>query len=48
MQVFGRGRLSLEERLALEREYIENLSIGRDLRILMLTIPSVVAGRGAY
>src|SRR4051794_1471781 len=48
MQVFGRGQLSLEERLALEREYIENLSIGRDLRILMLTIPSVVAGRGAY
>jgi exopolysaccharide biosynthesis polyprenyl glycosylphosphotransferase len=47
MQVFGRGRLSFEERLALEREYIENLSIGRDMRILLLTIPSVVAGRGA-
>jgi exopolysaccharide biosynthesis polyprenyl glycosylphosphotransferase len=48
MQVFGRGRLSFEERLALEREYIENLSISRDLRILMLTIPSVLDGRGAY
>jgi exopolysaccharide biosynthesis polyprenyl glycosylphosphotransferase len=48
MQVFGRGRLSFEERLAVEREYIENLSISRDLRILALTIPSVFEGRGAY
>jgi exopolysaccharide biosynthesis polyprenyl glycosylphosphotransferase len=48
MQVFGRARLSFEERLAVEREYIENLSISRDLRILALTIPSVFDGRGAY
>jgi exopolysaccharide biosynthesis polyprenyl glycosylphosphotransferase len=48
MQVFGRGRLGFEERLAVERDYIENLSISRDLRILALTIPSVFNGRGAY
>jgi exopolysaccharide biosynthesis polyprenyl glycosylphosphotransferase len=48
MQVFGRGRLSFEERLAVEREYIENLSITRDLRILAMTLPSVVTGRGAF
>ncbi len=48
MQVFGRGRLSFDERLAVERDYIENLSISRDLRILALTIPSVLQGRGAY
>ena len=30
MQVFGRGELTFEERLAVEREYIENLSLGRD------------------
>jgi exopolysaccharide biosynthesis polyprenyl glycosylphosphotransferase len=48
MQVYGRGRLSFEERLAVEREYIENLSISRDLRILALTVPSVFGGRGAY
>jgi len=47
MQVYGRGRLSLAERLAVEREYIENLTIGRDLRILMLTLPAVLGGRGA-
>ena len=33
MQIYGRGNLSFEERLSLEREYIENLSLGRDLRI---------------
>ncbi len=48
MQVFGRGRLTFDERLAVERDYIENLSITRDLRILALTIPSVLQGRGAY
>jgi exopolysaccharide biosynthesis polyprenyl glycosylphosphotransferase len=48
MQVFGRGELSFEERLAVERDYIENISISRDLRILALTLPSVFDGRGAY
>jgi exopolysaccharide biosynthesis polyprenyl glycosylphosphotransferase len=48
MQVNGRGALSLEERLSLERDYIENLSIGRDLRILLLTAAAVLSRRGAY
>ena len=48
MQVFGRGHLGLAERLAVEREYIENISIGRDLHILMHTLPAVVSGRGAF
>jgi exopolysaccharide biosynthesis polyprenyl glycosylphosphotransferase len=48
MQVFGRGELGFEERLAVERDYIENLSISRDLRILAMTVPSVFEGRGAY
>lgn len=48
MQVFGRGHLTFEERLAIEREYIENLSLGRDLRILALTIEPVLSGRGAF
>ena len=37
MQVHGRGELTFEERLAVELDYVENLSIGRDLRILALT-----------
>ena len=48
MQVFGRGELTFEERLAVERDYIENLSLGRDLRILAMTLVPVVSGRGAY
>ena len=48
MQVFGRGDLTFDERLAIEREYIENLSLGRDLRILVLTIEPVLSGRGAF
>ena len=48
MQVYGRGRLTFEERLAVERDYIENLSVGRDLRILALTLSAVASGRGAF
>jgi exopolysaccharide biosynthesis polyprenyl glycosylphosphotransferase len=48
MQVNGRGQLRLDERLAVEREYIENLSVGRDLRILALTAAAVVGGHGAF
>jgi sugar transferase EpsL len=48
MQVYGRGALRFDERLAVERDYIENVSIGRDLRILALTIAPVLRRRGAY
>jgi lipopolysaccharide/colanic/teichoic acid biosynthesis glycosyltransferase len=48
MQVHGRGELTFEERLAVELDYVENLSIGRDLRILALTPLSVIRGTGAF
>jgi exopolysaccharide biosynthesis polyprenyl glycosylphosphotransferase len=48
MQVYGRGELTFEERLALERDYVEKISVGRDLYILALTIASVAHGRGAF
>ena len=48
MQVYGRGELTLEERIAVERDYIENLSLGRDLRILAMTVAPVFTGRGAF
>jgi exopolysaccharide biosynthesis polyprenyl glycosylphosphotransferase len=47
MQIYGRGALSFSERLAVERSYIENLSIGSDLRILVMTIGAVLSGKGA-
>ena len=48
MQVYGRGELTFEERLAVERDYIENLSLGRDFRILALTVAALLSGRGAF
>jgi exopolysaccharide biosynthesis polyprenyl glycosylphosphotransferase len=48
MQVYGRAQLSFEERLSVERDYVENLSVARDLRILALTISSLLHGRGAF
>jgi len=48
MQVYGRGELTFDERLAVEREYVENLSLARDLRIVLMTLPAVLGKRGAY
>ena len=48
MQVFGRGALTFPERLAVELDYVENLSLSRDLRILLQTLPAIFRGTGAY
>ena len=48
MQVYGRGHLRFDERLAVEREYVENLSLGRDARLLALSFAAVIRGTGAY
>jgi exopolysaccharide biosynthesis polyprenyl glycosylphosphotransferase len=48
MQVCGRGELTFAERLAVEHDYIEHMSLTRDLRILLLTIPTSLRGTGAF
>jgi exopolysaccharide biosynthesis polyprenyl glycosylphosphotransferase len=48
MQVYGRGDLSFEERLAMERDYLDNLSVTGDLAILLRTPRAIVRGEGAY
>lgn len=48
MQVNGRGNLGFSERLALELDYIDNFSLGRDFAILLRTLPVVVHGKGAH
>jgi lipopolysaccharide/colanic/teichoic acid biosynthesis glycosyltransferase len=48
MQVYGRSALSFDEWLAVELDYVENLSLARDLGILARTIPAVMRGTGAY
>lgn len=48
MQVNGRALLPLDERVALELDYIQNYSLLEDMRILVRTIPAVLAGKGSY
>ena len=48
MQVYGRADLTFDERLALEREYIESLSLALDLSLLARTPRAVLRGAGAY
>ncbi|MBI2845246.1 MAG: undecaprenyl-phosphate glucose phosphotransferase [Chloroflexi bacterium] len=47
-QVMGRSDLSFDEMVMLDLYYIENWSLWMDLKILLLTIPTVLTGRGAY
>jgi exopolysaccharide biosynthesis polyprenyl glycosylphosphotransferase len=48
MQVYGRGDLTFEERLAMERDYLDNLSLTGDLAILLRTPTAIFRGDGAY
>lgn len=48
MQVFGRGELGFSERLAVELDYVERISLARDLWILLQTLPALFRGTGAY
>ena len=48
MQVHGRGELTFQERLAVEREYVENYSLRKDVKILMRTVSAVMRGQGAF
>jgi exopolysaccharide biosynthesis polyprenyl glycosylphosphotransferase len=48
MQVYGRGELCFEERVAVERDYIENYSLWRDFHILAMTFSTVVRRNGAF
>ncbi len=47
-QIRGRSDLSFEEWMRLDIEYVERLSFGLDLKILILTVPAVLSARGAY
>jgi exopolysaccharide biosynthesis polyprenyl glycosylphosphotransferase len=47
MQVYGRSDLTFEERLAMERDYLDNLSLAGDLAILLRTPGAVLRGDSA-
>ncbi len=47
-QVSGRSDLPFEAMMRLDLEYIRRWSLWFDLWLLILTVPTVVSGRGAY
>ncbi len=47
-QVSGRSELPFDEMALLDIWYIENWSLGLDLKIALRTIPAIVFGSGAY
>lgn len=47
-QVSGRSNLTFDEMALLDIWYIENWSIGLDVKIIVRTIPAVALGTGAY
>jgi lipopolysaccharide/colanic/teichoic acid biosynthesis glycosyltransferase len=46
-QVHGRCQVPFEEQMRMDIEYVRNQSLWLDLKILILTIPAVLSGRGA-
>ncbi|MBA2446485.1 MAG: sugar transferase [Chloroflexi bacterium] len=47
-QVSGRSELTFDEMVRYDIYYIDNWSLGLDIRILLRTIPAVLNGRGAF
>ncbi|HEY0580565.1 MAG TPA: sugar transferase, partial [Chloroflexota bacterium] len=47
-QVSGRSELGFPEQVLMDIMYIENWSLGLDLRILLRTVPAVLSGKGAF
>jgi exopolysaccharide biosynthesis polyprenyl glycosylphosphotransferase len=47
-QVSGRSELGFSEQVVLDIMYIENWSLGLDLRIMLRTLPAVLIGTGAF
>jgi exopolysaccharide biosynthesis polyprenyl glycosylphosphotransferase len=47
-QVSGRSVIPFDEMVMLDIYYIENWSLGMDIRILLRTVPAVLTGGGAY
>jgi exopolysaccharide biosynthesis polyprenyl glycosylphosphotransferase len=47
-QVSGRSDIPFDQQVGLDVEYIESQSIWLDIKLLLLTVPAVVLGKGAY
>jgi len=45
-QVFGRGRVTFEEMIDQDISYLETQSLLYDLKLMALTVPVMITGRG--
>ncbi|MFL5321137.1 MAG: sugar transferase [Myxococcaceae bacterium] len=46
-QVSGRNQITFDEWMKMDMQYIDHWSLGRDLSLVLQTVPVVVTGRGA-
>ncbi len=47
-QIAGRSEIPFHEMVRFDYQYVAGWSLGRDLEILLATVPAVLSGRGAY
>jgi lipopolysaccharide/colanic/teichoic acid biosynthesis glycosyltransferase len=47
-QVGGRSRVTMQEMVRLDIEYARNRNVLLNLKLLILTVPAVLGGRGAW
>jgi exopolysaccharide production protein ExoY len=47
-QVSGRNDVSYSQRVALDRDYVQNWNLWRDVVIMAKTVPAVVSAKGTY
>lgn len=47
-QISGRSDIPFSQQVKLDKEYIQSRSTGKDLWILLKTIPAILFGKGAY
>ena len=47
-QIYGRSNLPFQDMLRFDYQYVAGWSLGRDIRIVLSTIPVLYSGRGAY
>jgi exopolysaccharide biosynthesis WecB/TagA/CpsF family protein len=47
-QVSGRSNIPFDGQVLMDMEYIHKSSLGKDVELLLKTVPAVISGRGAY
>src|SRR5437588_12971511 len=45
-QVYGRSRVTFQNMVEMDLEYLENQSLWRDLKLIILTVPVMIFARG--